>query len=468
MSGPITLKSNVELHLVRGAHLIGSAHRKDYGDAFPLALIKGKGIKNFSITGQGIIDGSGRELAADIIQLMKDGVLQEQDWRMKRPTEGQRANVINLKDCSDFTLRGVTMKDASAWTCKIDDCRDLVIDSLRVEAVAYWNNDGIDLDNCVNAKITNCVINAADDAICLKSGNAKGLCDNILIENCTTRSSASAFKMGTASGGGFRNITVRGLRVYDTYRSAIALEAVDGGIIENIDISDVRGINTGNAIFIKLGKRNNDDRFSRVNNVRIRDVKVEVPASKPDAGYEMEGPVLKYPSGFVPSSNRIVSISPSNHSTKETNVILYPHNIIPASITGLPGHPVQNVSLEDIEITYAGGGRKEKAFMPIDSLHIITEAAGRYPEFSMFGELPVWGLYLRHAEGITMKNVRLSVKQDDYRPSMAADDVQGLTIEGLQVIGSSVMPSLHVKASEKVVVTSADLPGGKKAGIRYR
>jgi hypothetical protein len=67
-----------------------------------------------------------------------------------------------------------------------------------------------------------------------------------------------------------------------------------------------------------------------------------------------------------------------------------------------------------------------------------------------------------------MKNVRLSVKQDDYRPSMAADDVQGLTIEGLQVIGSSVMPSLHVKASEKVVVTSADLPGGKKAGIRYR
>jgi predicted alpha-1,2-mannosidase len=468
LSGPINLKSNVELHLVRGAHLIGSPHRKDYGDAYPLSLIKGKGIKNFSITGQGIIDGMGRELAADIIQLLKDGVMQDPDWRVKRPTESQRANVINLKDCSGFTLRGVTMKDASAWTCKLDDCRDLVIDSVRIDAVAYWNNDGIDLDNCVNAKITNCVINAADDAICLKSGSAKGLCDNILIENNTTRSSASAFKMGTASAGGFRNITVRGLRVYDTYRSAIALEAVDGGIIENIDISDVRGINTGNAVFIKLGKRNKDDRFSLVNNVRIRDVKVEIPASKPDAGYEMEGPVLKYPPGIVPPSDRIVSISPSNHSTKETNVILYPHNIIPASITGLPGHPVKNVTLEDIEITYAGGGRKEKAFMPIDSLHIITEAADRYPEFSMFGELPVWGLYLRHAEGITMKNVRFTLKQYDYRPSIAADDIRGLTIDGLKVTGSGVTPSLHLKDTEQVSINNPELPGGKKAGIRYR
>jgi hypothetical protein len=106
--------------------------------------------------------------------------------------------------------------------------------------------------------------------------------------------------------------------------------------------------------------------------------------------------------------------------------------------------------------------------MPIDSLHIITEAADRYPEFSMFGELPVWGLYLRHAEGITMKNVRLTLKEDDYRPSVAADDVRGLTIDGLKVSGSGIAPSLHVKASEGVIINKAELPGGKKSGIRYR
>ena len=468
MSGPVELKDNVELHLERGAMLLGSPHRKDYGNAQPLSLIRGKGARGFSITGSGIIDGNGRALVADILQLLKDGVLQDPEWRTKRPVEGNRANVINLRDCSGFTIRGVTIRDASAWTCKLERCRDLWIDSVHVEALAYWNNDGVDLDNCVNAKVTHSVFNTADDAICLKSGDAGGLCENILVEDCTARSSASAFKMGTASAGGFRNITVRGLRVYDTYRSAIALEAVDGGVIENIDISDVRGFNTGNAVFIKLGKRNRDDRHSRVDGIRIRDVRVEVPAGKPDAGYEMEGPLLKYPPGYIPPAGRIVSVSPSNHSTKEKNVLLYPHNTFPASITGLPGHPIRNIVLEDVEVVYAGGGRADRAFLPIDSMHIITEAADRYPEFSMFGELPVWGLYLRHAEGVTLKNVRLTLRQDDYRPALAADDVKGLTLDGLDVKGSGVTPSLHLRQTEGVNLGGISVPGGRKAGIRTK
>jgi len=468
LSGPIGMKSNVELHLEREAHLLGSPHRKDYGNGQPMALIRAQDASGFSITGKGTIDGNGRALVADIIQLLKDGRLQDPEWKTKRPTEGSRANTILLQDCNNLTIRGVTIKDASAWTCKLERCRDLWIDSVHVEALAYWNNDGVDLDNCVNAKITHSVFNTADDAICLKSGDARGLCENILIEDCTARSSASAFKMGTASAGGFKNITVRGLRVYDTYRSAIALEAVDGGIIENIDISDVKGFNTGNALFIKLGKRNRDDRHSRVDGIRIRDVHVEVPAGKPDAGYEMEGPLLKYPPGYLPPKDRIVSVSPSNHSTKQKDVILYPHNTIPASITGLPGYPARNILLEDVEVVYAGGGLAERAFLPIDSMHIVTEAANRYPEFSMFGELPVWGLYLRHAEGVTLKNVRLTLRQDDYRPALAADDVQGLTIDGLDVKGSGVAPSVQLRQTTGVDIKTLSVPGGRKSGIKIR
>jgi len=468
LSGPVELKSNVELHLERGATLLGSPNRTDYGNTQPLSLLRASHAHGFSITGKGTIDGNGRALVADIIQLLKDGRLQDPEWRTKRPTEGSRANVINLRDCNGFTIRGVTIRDASAWTCKLERCRDLWIDSVHVEALAYWNNDGVDLDNCVNAKVTHSVFNTADDAICLKSGDARGRCENILIEDCTARSSASAFKMGTASAGGFKNITVRGLRVYDTYRSAIALEAVDGGIIEDIDISDVKGFNTGNAVFIKLGKRNRDDRHARVDGIRIRDVRVEVPAGKPDAGYEMEGPLLKYPPGYIPPTGRIVSVSPSNHSTKEKNVILYPHNTIPSSITGLPGHPVRNIVLEDVEVVYAGGGRPERAFLPIDSMHIVTEAADRYPEFSMFGELPVWGLYLRHAEGVTLKNVRLTLRQDDHRPALAADDVKGLTIDGLDVKGSGVAPAVHLRATTGADIGTLSVPGGRKAGVRRR
>lgn len=116
-----------------------------------------------------------------------------------------------------------------------------------MESTTYWNNDGIDLTDCVNARVINCVINAADDAICLKSDDRNSRCENIYIADCRLRSSANAVKLGTASHGGFKNITIRSIDVYDTYRSAIAIEAVDGGVIEQIDVRDIRAVNTGNA-----------------------------------------------------------------------------------------------------------------------------------------------------------------------------------------------------------------------------
>lgn len=447
---PIELKSNVELHLQEGAKLVGSIDRDDYGMP-PLSLIKVLNANHVKITGKGVIDGRGRELMKEIIKKLEAGLLQDSDWRIKRPTENNRAHVLYMKNSENVEVRGIEFRDASTWVLKIVNSNHLVFDRIRVESTAYWNNDGIDLDNCKNVRVTNSYFNAADDAICLKSESRNGFCDSIWIENCTLRSSASAFKMGTASYGGFKNITVKNIKVFDTYRSAIALEAVDGGVIENIDISGVRAINTGNAIFIKLGKRNKDDVYSRVENIRIRDVYVEIPTGKPDAGYEMEGPILKYPPGFIHPASKIVSVSPWNHSTKESNVHLYPHNVFPASISGLPGHFVKNIVLENIEMVYQGGGDRNKAFMPIDSLHIITEAAASYPEFSMFGELPVWGLYVRHAEGVTLKNVRLKLLHPDYRPAVAIDDARQVDARGLIIEGSNTKPDIHVVRSEGVL-----------------
>ncbi|MEY3432348.1 MAG: hypothetical protein RL131_284 [Bacteroidota bacterium] len=447
---PIQLKSKVELHLQKGARLLGSIDRDDYGIP-PLSLIKVLDADHVKITGSGVIDGRGRELMKEIFKKLEAGLLQDSDWKVKRPTESNRAHVVYMKNSEHVEVRGVEFRDASTWVLKIINSDQLVFDQIRVESTAYWNNDGIDLDNCKNVRVTNSYFNTADDAICLKSESRDGFCDSIWIENCTLRSSASAFKMGTASYGGFKNITVKNIRVFDTYRSAIALEAVDGGFIENIDISGVKAVNTGNAIFIKLGKRNKDDVYSRVENIRIRDVYVEIPAGKPDAGYEMEGPVLKYPPGFVQQTGKIVSVSPWNHSTKETSVQLYPHNVFPASISGLPGHYIKNVILENIEMVYQGGGDRRKAFMPIDSLHIITEAADSYPEFSMFGELPVWGLFLRHAEGVALQNVRLKILHPDYRPAVALDDVRKVDARGLLIEGSSSKPDVHVIRSSGVL-----------------
>lgn len=304
----------------------------------------------------------------------------------------------------------------------------MLIEDIHVFSNTFLNNDGIDLTDCKNAVIKNCIVNAADDGICLKSSNRQSRCENILISNCRVRSSASAIKLGTASQGGFKNISIKNIDVYDTYRSALAIEAVDGGVAEDIYAENIRAKNTGNAIFIRLGHRNTDSTYSQLRNVFIKNVRVEVPKGKPDIGYTHDGPELRYPSGI--NNDSIVNGKPLwYHYGIDTTGKKYIHNVFPSSITGIPGHPVQNVVLENIEVIYEGGSTINENEIPADSLSMIPEMIGAYPEFSMFGELPAWGLFLRHVSGIKLKNVRLRTIGPDHRQAMMKEDVQGMEIK---------------------------------------
>jgi hypothetical protein len=411
VTGTLHLKTGVELHLEKGATLLGSTSRLDYGKANATALIIATGQQQISITGKGEIDGRGREVVKDLFRLLNQGVLQDAQWKIKRPGENNRPRMIALIDCQDVKVKGVTMRNSAGWVQDYVRCNNVIIDSVTVVSTEYWNNDGIDIVNSKNVSITHCNVDAADDAICLKSEGGPGWCENIYVSDCKLRSSASAFKLGTGSRGGFRNIVVRNLEIFDTYRSAIALEAVDGGFLENVDIRQVKATNTGNAVFIRLGHRNTDSAYSCIKNIHIADVQVQVPAHKPDIGYPVEGPTQKYP-----------------------------HNVFPASITGLPGHEVEDVTLENIIVTYEGGGSRDNACFGWDSLQRVTENAAGYPEFSMFGELPCWGLYVRHVKGLTLKNVQLNLQQADYRPACIFDDVTGLKADEVGIPFNEQLP----------------------------
>ena len=435
VTGVIYLKTGVELHIEEGGLIMGSNNRLDYGTVDAAALICAKNKNNISITGKGIIDGRGRELVIDIYRLLKSGVLKDEQWPAKRPSEKTRPKLISFIQCTDVKVKGVTIKNGCSWIQNYERCNNVIIDSITVLSNEYWNNDGVDIVNSKNVSITNCNINVADDAICLKSeGEVLDSCVNIYVANCTLRSSANAFKIGTGSKGGFRNIKVRNLNIFDTYRAAIALETVDGAFLENVDIKNIHAENTGCAIFIKLGHRNKDSAYSSINNIRIANVYVVVPGTKPDKGYPMEGPGLKYPPGFKPTANGInQSISPYINTDTDSTAIPYLHNAFPSSITGLPSHPLKNIILENIEIAYEGAANKNIAFFPLDSLNTITEAYNSYPEFSMFGELPCWGIYVRHGEGITFNNVKLSVKHPDFRIALLIDDVKKLVLNTIQI-----------------------------------
>jgi polygalacturonase len=447
LSGSFKLKSGVELHITEGGILLGSTQHKDYSKDIPEAwygFILAHNQHDISITGKGIIDGQGQALSKDVIRLWLEGafpdaIKYDEKLREKnRPNERFRPQIIIFQNCKNVKIEGITLKNSACWVQTYINCSDLSIKNIKVESMAYWNNDGIDIVDCRNVHISNCNINSADDAICLKSFDKKGGCENVLIENCTMRSSASALKLGTSSYGGFRKITARNLTVFDTYRSAIALECVDGGILKDINITHVKAQNTGNAIFIKLGKRLSFRPIGSIENIKISNIEVEIPNKKPDKGYLFEGPV---------------------------DTLTY--NLLPVSIVGLPNFYIKNVVLENINITYAGGGKPEIAHVSLDSLDKIPEQTAAYPEFQMFGELPAWAFYARHTEGVVFKNIKLVLKEKDYRPAFVLDDVKGLSFNKINIPSDGIIPPFALKNTELITFKRINSPKKDKTSLIF-
>ncbi|MBP5387883.1 MAG: glycoside hydrolase family 28 protein [Prevotella sp.] len=415
--GQLELKSGVELHLEEGAMLLGSTSPYDYmpvdaketaGDRLKdnshRGLIVAKDAKRIAITGKGIIDGQGQVLALNIDSLHHIGELIDPNYneRRQRPGELVRPTLLNIVGCEDVRIEGVCLRSSAGWGLSFNSCRDVVLRNLDIHNRAYWNNDGIDLTDCRNVMVTGCRVNSADDGICLKSYDPDGGNEDITISDCEIRSSASAIKFGSASFGAFRRIQIRGIRVIDTFRSALAIESVDGATIEDVVADSITAVNTGNALFIRLGQRSGD-RKGVVRHIRITNLTAQIPFGRPDIDYDLRGPEVDY---F--------------------------HNVHPAPICGIPNNCIEDVLLENIHIVYPGRASKGMAYIPLWRKGDVPEREEKYPEFTMFGELPSWGFYLRHIRGITLKNVQLALEADDYRPAIVEEDVEGLIMENFK------------------------------------
>ena len=226
---------------------------------------------------------------------------------------------------------------------------------------------------------------------------------SIEVRHCTARSSASGIKFGTMGAGGFKNVKIIDNTVYDTYRSAITIQSVDGGICENILVDSLYATNVGNAIYLNVGARR--DKQSFMDGITIKNLYCEVAATKPDAGYEYEGPIEDLP-----------------------------RNISPCGIIGLKDSKIKNVSLENIEIVFPGGGDPHYAHVGLDELDKVPEMPKAYPEFSQHMELPAWGFFIRHVDGLTLQNIKLTALKKDYRTAIVMDDVNNHNISNLTVV----------------------------------
>jgi hypothetical protein len=372
LSGTIYLKSNVTVHLETGAVLVGSKSLKDYPATIPdyrsytdnyteKSLIYGENLENIAIEGRGTVDGQGAYF--------------------KGPYK-VRPYLIRLIQCRNISFSGVTLENSPMWVLHFLACDEVNVDGISIHSRVNRNNDGIDIDCCQRVRISNCEISTGDDAIVLKSTSNRPS-RNVTISNCVLSSYCNALKMGTESNGGFQNIAISNCAIYDTRLTGIALEIVDGGAMDHVTVSNITIQKIGTPIFIRLGDR---------------------------ARPFVEG-------GARPQVGKLRNVLISN-------VQVTGAGRIGCAVSGIPGHRIENVVLENVKLVFEGGGSRQ------DAHREIPEYPENYPEHSMFGVLPAYGLYCRHVKDISLRNVVLGFDKTDERPAVVCDDVHGLEVFG--------------------------------------
>jgi polygalacturonase len=377
-SGTLTLRSRTIIDLGPGCVLLASDEDEDFAPReqlpfetgsdrettdFAHALLVGLQVERIAITGAGIID-------------------------MDRRRRGG-PKPIALKQCRFLTVSGITILRSPNYCVSLVGCDDALIDGV---VIREGYSDGIDTDCCRRVRITNCDVEADDDALCLKASLALGRplpTEDVLVSNCRLRSTSNCFKLGTESTGDFRRIVMSNCVLSDLPHpgrwlgatpegGGIAILTVDGGTIDGVTISNVMIDDVPAPIFVRLGNRGRDQKIRTPG--RLRNVTI---------------------SGVVATGA---------HGT--------------GSITGLPGHPVEGITLENVRISAIGGAAGAGDLE-------VPEQDEDYPRATMFGQLPAFGLYVRHARDVILNNVQLPADAADSRAAVVADDVIGLRLGGI-------------------------------------
>jgi polygalacturonase len=276
------------------------------------------------------------------------------------------------------------------------------------------------------------MVDSDDDAIALKSLSLKP-CENIAISDCVISSHCNSIKMGTESGGGFRNITVTNCTIcspryskviYGRQRglAGIALEIVDGGTLDRVAVSNITIKGVSVPLFMRLGNRARP---------------YEKGQAKPGIG--------KF-------GNVVVS-----------NIMATDCSGIGCSLTGLPGHPIENVTVSNVNLGFDGGGTKE------DASRKIPERAASYPESTMFGTLPAYGFFCRHVRNLKLQNIKLQTAKPDQRHAVIFDDAQHAVIESLDApYAASAAGMIRLDDSRNIYIRNCQPPSDTELFLDVR
>lgn len=435
----IRLASGVTLHLDAGA-VIEAADPAQHGGAYDRpedngeqlyqdfghshwhnSLIWGENLTQIAITGPGRIEGHGLtrngpgsrwRAQSGERPLSMQGMSETQVAALETGHAGMVGlgnKAIALRECRQVTLSDFTIDRGGHFAILATGCSDMVLRDLTIDT----QRDGIDLDCVQRCVVEHCRVNSPnDDAIVIKTSLALGRImpsEDIAVRHCTVsgfdlgtmldgtqgRTQELApdqdhvtgrIKIGTETNADIRRITIEDCHFQRS--RGLAIESVDGAVVEDITARRLTMEEVTTApIFLRLGAR------------------------------------LRGPAGTkVGAMRRIlleeITASGINHH-------------FPAAIAGLPGHPVEQVTMRGITLAYQGGGTTE------DAQRQPPEVPEAYPEPSMFGTLPAWALWLRHVCGLTIDGFHASHATPDARPAFIHSDAEGLTVTASSLLAPS-------------------------------
>ena len=436
-SHSIRLKSHISLYIDQGATILAAPsvagapgydepEPNDWGDKlkyqdfghshFHNSLIWGENLEDISIMGPGTIYGK--------------GLTRETPRRV-----GEGNKTIGLKLCRNVTLKDFTIFLGGHFGMLLTGIDNMTIDNVKEDT----NRDGMDIDCCRNVHVTNCSVNSPwDDGICLKSSFALGFfraTENVTITNCQVsgfdrgtflngtymrtegkmvpdrQGPTGRIKFGTEGDGGFKNIAITNC-VFN-YCRGLALETVDGAMLEDVTISNITMRDIGNSpIFLRLGAR------------------------------------MRGPAGTPVGVLRRILISDVTVYNADSH--------FSSMIVGIPGHDVEDVKLNNIRIYYR----------PIDSPATkiqknVAEYIHDYPEPQRFGVMPSYGFFIRHAKNIEMNNVEVSFMGEESRPAVILEDVKQISLNNFKAQTSANAPVIIQRGVEGLTIQNSAIPKDK-------
>ena len=402
----VFLKSNITIRIDAAAKILGAPSFYDYAPQeaidYPLyqdashsyfdhSMFVGRDSENIAITGEGIIDMRSVWDEDNVRDIVHRG-----------------PKCIALVNCRNVEISGLEIYNVTDLAVYFAGCENVEVYGLKMSVYI----DGISPDNSKNVNIHDCDIDCGDDGIVFKSSytlNRLDVCRDITVRDCRVKSRCSAIKFGTETNGGFFNITVENIDIRETRITGIAIESVDGAIIDGLTLKNIKMRNVGAPLFIHLGQRMRGPKgleIGRIRNITLENIVAEGP-------YEPWEAIAWNYNSFVSKDNLQYPWSMNTErATKQFT----------SNVCGLNGIQLENITLRNVSLTVEGGVQEWQQEVP--------DKAPEYQEVFVYGrELPAKGIFFRHIDGLTLDNVSVESYKDDGREDFVFDNVTNLVIK---------------------------------------